>query len=217
MAGSSGLWAVFSLCNGELEDEGRQGRTHSTCHGTDAPTPLVPQRTAAAPAVRRHYDTSEPARWRAGATPAARHPATTRCRLKVFSQATTRGPLRRHGVGSRFPLKMGPGADGYGSGRMSVAFSLAWLKPPFELLQTGVDLHRKAQGPYSSTNVEPVNDRPSPRSVLVQTSTRHSAAPGCQAGFSTSRRGFCRQLATAGPLVRIDGLRGGVNWAFFNF
>ena len=53
---------------------------------------LVRWRMAAAPAVRRHYDTSEPARWRAGATPAARHPATTRCRLKVFSQATTRGP-----------------------------------------------------------------------------------------------------------------------------
>ena len=150
-------------------------------------------RTAAAPAVRRHYDTSEPARWCAGATPAAHHPATPLHWLKVFSQATTGGPLRRHGVGSRFPLKMEPGADGCGSGRMSVAFSLAWLKPPLELLQTGVDLHRKARGPRASTKVEPANDRPSPRSVLVQTSTRPSAAPGSQAGF-------CQQLATAGPL-----------------
>ena len=89
--------------------------------------------------------------------------------------------------------KMKPGADGCDSGRMSVAFSLAWLKPPLELLQTGVDLHRKARGPCASTKVEPANDRPSPRSVLVQTSTRPSSAPGCQAGLG-------RQLATAGPL-----------------
>ena len=99
-------------------------------------------RMAAAPAVRRHYDTSEPARWCAGAMPAARRPASSQCRLKVFSQATTGGLLRRHGVGSRFPLKMEPGA-----GRMSVAFSLAWRKPPLELLQTGVSPHRKARGP----------------------------------------------------------------------
>src|SRR6185369_4822000 len=82
---------------------------------------------------------------------------------------------------------MEPGADGCDSGRMSVAFSLAWLKPPLELLQTGVSLHRKARGPCASTKAKPANDRPSPRSVLVQTSTRPSAAPGCQAGFSTSR------------------------------
>ena len=63
-------------------------------------------RTAAAPAVHRYYDTSEPARWRAGATPAACHPATPQRRLKVFSQATTGSPLRRLDVGSRFPLKM---------------------------------------------------------------------------------------------------------------
>ena len=76
---------------------------------------------------------------------------------------------------------------------MSVAFSLAWLKPSLELLQTGVDLHRKARGSCASTKVKPANDRPSPRSVLVQTSTRPSAAPGRQAGPG-------RQLATAGPL-----------------
>jgi len=111
-------------------------------------------------------------------TPQSRHLVTTRCRLKVFSQATTRGPIRRHDVGSRFPLKMRPGADGYGSGRMSVAFFLAWLMPPLELLQTDVDLRHKARGPCASTKVEPANDRPSPRSVLVRTSTRPSAAQG---------------------------------------
>jgi len=77
---------------------------------------------------------------------------------------------------------------------MSVAFFLAWLMPPLELLQTDVDLRHKARGPCASTKVEPANDRPSPRSVLVQTSTRPSAAPACQAGFR-------QQLATAaGPL-----------------
>ena len=86
--------------------------------------------------------------------------------------------MRRHDVGSRFPLKMEPGADGCDSGKMTVAFSLAWLKPPLELLQTGVDLHRKARGPCASTKVEPANDRPSPRSMLVQTSTRLPTAAG---------------------------------------
>jgi len=144
-------------------------------------------RTAATPAMRHHYDTSESARWCAAATPVARRPASSHCRLKVSSQATTGGLLRRHGVCSRFPLKMESGA-----GRMSVAFSLAWLRPLLELLQTGVSLHHKARGPCASTKMEPANDRPSPRSVLVQTSTRPSAAPGCQAGFR-------QRLAMAGP------------------
>jgi hypothetical protein len=142
-------------------------------------------RTAAAPVVRRHYDTSESARWCVGAMPAARHPAAPQCRLKVFSQSTTRVPLRRHGVGSRFPLKMEPGADGCDSGKMTVAFSLAWLKPLSVLLQTGLDLCHEVWGPCVSAGGKPANDRPSPRSVLVKTSTRPSAAPGCQAGFSS--------------------------------
>ena len=70
---------------------------------------------------------------------------------------------------------------------MSVAFSLAWLKPLLELLQTGVSLHHKARGPCASTKVEPANVHPSPRSVLVQTSTRPSAATGRQVSLSTSR------------------------------
>ena len=161
---------------------------------------MVRRRTAPAPAVRRHYDTSEPARWRTAATPAVHHPTTPQHRLKVFSQATTGGPLRRHGVGSRFPLKMEPGADGCDSGKMTVAFSLAWLKPSLELLQTGVSLHRKAWGPCASTKMEPANDRPSPRSVLVQTSTRPSAATGRQASFSTSRAAI--GLASVGSWQR---------------
>ena len=73
---------------------------------------------------------------------------------------------------------------------MSVAFSLAWLKPLLELLQTGVSLHRKARGPCASTKVEPAIDRPSPRSVLVQTSTHPFAAMGRQPSLSPSRTAF---------------------------
>ena len=80
--------------------------------------PSVRRHTAAAPAVRRHCDTSEPARWRAAETPAVRHPTIPLRQLKVFSQATTRVPLRRHGVGSRLSLNMKPGADRCGSGEV---------------------------------------------------------------------------------------------------
>ena len=70
-------------------------------------------------------------------------------------------------------------------GKLTVAFSLVWLRPLSVLLQTGFDLRREARGPCAGAEEEPANDRPSPRSVLVQTSTRPSAAPGCQAGFSS--------------------------------
>ena len=170
MAGSSGLWAVFSLCNGELEDEGRQGHTHSTCHGTDAATPSVRRRTAAAPAVRRHCDTSEPEQWRAAKTPAVRHPTTPPPRLKVFSQATTRTPLRRHGIGSRFSLNEKPGADHCGPGEV-----YRRLLPRRDRVSLGAAADRippPGGGPNASTKVEPANDRPSPRSVLIQMSTQ---------------------------------------------
>ena len=80
---------------------------------------------------------------------------------------------------------MEPGADGCDSGKMTVAFSLAWLKPLSVLLQTGLDLCHEVRGPCASTKVEPADDRPSPRSVLVQMITRPSVVPGCQAGFSS--------------------------------
>ena len=153
-------------------------------------------RTAAAPAVRHHCDTSEPARWRSAATPAARHPTTPQRWLKVFSQATTGGHLRRHGVGSRFPLNMEPG-----TGRMPVAFSLAWLKPSLELLQTGIDLPRKARGglcqhqggagerpPFSTLRARP-NEHPSIRCARVS-SWLQLTMSGHRAGF---RRQWQRQ------------------------
>ena len=95
---------------------------------------------------------------------------------------------------------MEPGANSCDSGKMTVAFSLAWLKPPLELLQIGDDLHRKARGPCASTKVEPTNDRPSPRYVLVQTSTRPSAAMERQASLSTS--GVAIGLASVGSWQR---------------
>jgi len=147
----------------------------------------VQWRTAAAPAVRHHYDTSEPARWRARATPAARQPATPQCRLKVSSQATTRVPLRRHGVGSRLPLKMEPGADGHGSGEVDGRLLTRLAQAS---LGAAADRPRpppRGAGACAGAEEEPANDRPSPRSVLVQTSTRPSAATGRQASFSTSR------------------------------
>ena len=73
---------------------------------------------------------------------------------------------------------------------MSVAFSLAWRRPLLGLLQTGVDLSHKARGPCASTKVEPAIDHPSPRSVLIQTSTRPSAVTGRQPSLSPSRTAF---------------------------
>jgi len=80
---------------------------------------------------------------------------------------------------------MEPGADGRDSGKMAVAFSLAWVKPLSVLLQTGLDLCHEVRGPCVNAGGKPANDCPSPRSVLVQTSTRPFAAPGCQAGFNS--------------------------------
>jgi len=110
-----------------------------------------------------------------------------------FLSSNHRGPSTVAWRRLKVSSQDGAGADGCSSGRMSVAFSLAWLMPPLELLQIGVDLRHKVRGPCASTKMEPVNDRPSPRSVLVQTSTRPSSALWCQAGPG-------RQLATAGPL-----------------
>ena len=72
-------------------------------------------------------------------------------------------------------------------GKLTVAFLPVWLRPLSVLLQTCLDLRREARGPCAGAEEEPANDRPSPRSVLVQTSTRPSAATGRQASFSTSR------------------------------
>ena len=110
--GSSGFWAVFILCNDEREDEGRPGHTHSTCHGTGAPTPTVWRRTAAASVVRRHSNTSEPAWQRtAGAPLGAATPTSTQGFLSSNGHASSAVAWRRlkafsqHGAWSRRPSR----------------------------------------------------------------------------------------------------------------
>ena len=75
-------------------------------------------------------------------------------------------------------------------GKSTVVSSLARTESLLVLLQTG--FHHQARGPNASTKVEPANDCPFPRSVLIQMST--------QLVMSNHRAGFRRQTAAAGPL-----------------
>jgi len=136
----------------------------------------------------------------ATATPQGRHGGARGRRLLRVS-------LRHPSVGSRFSLKQPPGipcggvmsAQGFLStrslepttiarGKLTVDSSLPRTESLSVLLQTG--LRHQARGPNASTKVEPVNDRPSARSVLIQTST--------QLVMSGHRAGLRRQTATAG-------------------
>jgi len=74
--------------------------------------------------------------------------------------------------------------------KFTVISSLARTESLLVLLQTG--FRHQARGPRASTKVELVNDRPSPRSVLIQMST--------QLVVSNHRAGFRRQAAAAGLL-----------------
>jgi len=76
-------------------------------------------------------------------------PYDTPASAKGFLSSNHRVPLRWQGIGSRFHLNMEPGADGRDSGKMTVAFSLTWLKPLSVLLQTGLDLCHRCGGPVS--------------------------------------------------------------------
>ena len=86
---------------------------------------------------------------------------------------------------------------------MSVASFLAWLKPPLELLQTGVGLHRKARGPWTSQGG--AGERP-PFSTLRARPNEHPSfrcarvSSWLQLTMSGHRAGFRQQPATAGPL-----------------
>ena len=75
-------------------------------------------------------------------------------------------------------------------GKSTVVSSLARTESLSVLLQIGS--RHQARGPNASTKVEPANDRPSPRSMLIQMST--------QLVVSNHRAGFRRQTAAAGPL-----------------
>jgi hypothetical protein len=163
--------------------------------GTSSPTPHAPTPKQQCPRCggtwQRHLLCV------ATTTPQSRHDSVQGRRLLGVT-------LRHPSVGSRFPLKQPPGFPGSGIAsvqgflsrwslepmamarrRLTVAISPVWLRPLSVLQQTGLDLRRKARGSSASTKEEPMNDRPSPRFVLFQTSTRPSAAPGCQAGFGS--------------------------------
>jgi len=83
-------------------------------------------------------------------------------------------------------------------GKSTVVSSLARTESLSVLLQTGS--RHQARGPNASTKVKPANDRPSPRSVLIQMST--------QLVMSDHRAGFRRQTAELGhshskPKIRL--------------
>ena len=65
-------------------------------------------------------------------------------------------------------------------GKFTVVSFLTRAKSLLVLLQTG--FRHQARGPNVSTKVEPANDHPSPRSVLIQTSTQ-LVMSGHQADF----------------------------------
>ena len=87
-------------------------------------------------------------------------------------------------------LNMKPGADHCGPGEVCRR-----LLPRQDRISLGAAADRippLGAGPNAITKVEPVNDRPSPRSVLIQMST--------QLVVSNHLVGFRRQTAAAGPL-----------------
>ena len=65
-------------------------------------------------------------------------------------------------------------------GKLTAVSALARTESLSVLLQTGP--RHQARGPNASTKVEPANDRPSPCSVLIQTSTQ-LVMSGHQADF----------------------------------
>ena len=167
MAGSSGFWVVFILCNGEREDEVRQGITPATCRGTGAPTPTVRRRTAAASVVRRHCDTSEPVQQRTAEAPlGAATPTSTQGFLSSNGHASSAVAWRRlkafsqHGAWSRQPSRR----------KLTVSSHRLRHHPRFlVLLQTGP--RHQARGPLA---------------LAPRTSRRTTAL------LRTSHRSFCR-------------------------
>jgi len=154
----------------------------------------VRRRTAAAFVVRRHCDTSEPARQRTAEAPlGAAAPTSAQGflssnghassaaawrRLKAFSQhgAWSRRPSRRKLAESSYRLRRHP--------RCLVLGAATDRTPPLGAGASG-----------ASTKDKPANDRPSPHSVLVHTSTHFPAAPGRK---DSSCRSGGRRLAPGG-------------------
>jgi len=186
--------AVFILCNGEREDEGRQGVTHATCRSTGAPTPTVRRRTAVAFVVRRHCDTSEPARQThsGGAAGRSRPYVGSRFSLKQRPRFLCGGMASAQGFLSTWSLE--PTAIPEEVGRVVVS-----SPAPPGVLGAAADRTPPpgAGAPGASTKDKPANDRPSPRSVLVHTSTHSPAAPGWKTSFY-----HCERQAGWPPVAR---------------
>jgi len=200
LAGSSGLWAVFSLCNGELEDEGRQGVTHAPCRDAGAPTPTTRWRTTAASVVRRHGNTTESARRRTAEAPlGADTPASTQGFLSSNGHVSSATVWRRlkafsqHGAWSRRPSRR----------KLTVSSCRLRHRPRFlVLLQTGP--RHQARGPLAlaprtsrrATALlhAPCSSIRAPNLVLRRDGSPDSAAA------SGRRAGFRWQTTTAGDL-----------------
>ena len=118
-------------------------------------------------------------------------------RLKVFSQATATLPLRWHAVGSRLSLNVEPGADGRPGGSWPCRRVVSGTAPG-SWCCCRQDPATRRGGPGASTKDKPANDRPSPHSVLVHTSTHSPAAPGRKASS-------CHSGWQAGWLPVADG------------
>ena len=191
---------VFILCNGEREDEGRQGVTHATCRGTRAPTPTVRWRTAAASVVCRHCDTSEPARQRTAEAPlGAAAPMSAQGFLSSNGHASSAVAWRRlkafsqHGAWSQRPS------------RRKLAVSSCRLRHHprcLVLLQTGP--RHQARGPLA---LAPRTSRRTTALLHAPCSSirapvpllRQGGKPG-SAAASGRRAGSRWQTATAGGL-----------------
>ena len=163
--------------------------------GTAPPTPH-------APTPRRRCPRCGGARQRrllcvATKTPQSRHGgAQGRLLLRVT--------LRHPSVGSRFPLKQPPGLP-CGGMASAQGFLSTWSLEPTAILEEvdrvvvpspappkvlGAAANRTpppgAGAPGASTKDKPASDRPSPRSVLVHTSTQSHAAPRQKSRFCRS-------------------------------
>jgi len=200
LAGSPGFWAVFILCNGEREEERRQGVARATCPGTSGATPTERRRTETAPTVRCHCDASEPARRRPAEAPlGTAAPPSTQGFLSSSGHASSAVACRRlkafsqHGAWSRRLSR----------GKLTVSSCRLRHRPRFlVLLQTGP--RHQARGPLAlaprtsrrATALlhAPCSSIRAPNLVLRRDGSPDSAAA------SGRRAGFRWQTTTAGGL-----------------
>ena len=183
---------MFILCNGEREDEGRQGVTHATCHGTGAPTPTVWRRTTAASVVRRHGNTAESARRRTAEAPlGADTSASTQGFLSTNGDASSATVWRRlkafsqHGAWSRRPSRR----------KLTVSSCRLRHRPRFlVLLQTGP--RHQARGPLALA----------PRTSRRATALLHAPCSSIRAPNLVLRRDGSPDSAAA------SGRRAGLRW-----